>query len=182
MEPDIGQYEVLRGERFAHATEPILSFARREVWVNMVCLKRLPSIVYVHFLFLRDTQRLIIKPGMEESLDVVRWRTPSGKPRKILCDKDFWNEVTLFTGWTNKNRYRLLGRFVHDSNWDGFAFDMKRAEIFPLRENAPSLQQDREVVPENPLVPSQTWIEHCRNPLINRFEEDTLIEIDKEER
>ena len=124
MEVDIGQYEVLRGENFSHMTEPMVSFARREVWVNMVCLKRMPDTLYVHFLLLRQKRNLVIKPGAEDQQDGARWCTPSRRPRKILCKADFWHDITSLMGWTDNNRYRLLGRFAHDSNGDEIVFDM----------------------------------------------------------
>ena len=138
--------------------------------VNMGCLRRLPDTVYVHFLLFRQQRRLIIRPSAEESRDVIRWCTPSGKPRRILCDEDFWNDITALMGWDNRSRYRLLGRFVHGSDWDGFAFDMTRAKVFSL--------EGIESEPEITILPCQTWEEHCRNPLVSRIEEDTMIIID----
>ena len=181
MEVDIGQYEVLRGEGFAHMTEPMVSFGRRAVWINMGCLKRLPDTVYVHFLLLRKTKRLIIKPSVEEAQEVARWCTPSGKSRKIMCHIDFWNDITALMGWNDKDRYRLLGRFVRNSDWDGFAFDMARAEVFTLDEINPALARSPEAAPEKDSLSCQTWEEHCRNPLVTRFDEDTLIAIDEVE-
>lgn len=180
MEADIGQYEVLQGESFVHLTEPMISFARRAVWINTSCLKRLPDTVYVHFLLFRQTRKLIIKAGVEEAQDVIRWCTPSGKPRKILFDAEFWNDITALMGWSNLNRYRLLGRFVHSSDWTGFAFDMTRAEVFPLDGIKPSLQIP-EAALDKAFIPCQTWEDHCHNPLISRFREDTLITIDEVE-
>ncbi len=168
MDDDFGQYEVLRGERLSHATEPIVSFTCKSVWVNAGCLKRMPGTVYVQFLLSRHTRRLIIKGSTEETLDSVRWCTPAGKPRKILCDAEFWNDITTLMDWDDRHRYKILGRFVHSSDWDGLAFDMTRAEMIPI------------AVPGKPVNP-QTLEEHSRNPLIKRFTEDTTINTDEAE-
>ena len=182
MSIDIGQYEVLRGEDFAHMTEPMVSFARRAVWINMGCLKRMPSTVYVHFLLSKGMHSLIIKPSVEEERDVVRWCTPSGKPRKIMCDIDFWNDLTAHMGWNERNRYRVLGRFVHGLDWDGFAFDMTRVEVFPIEAiDSASTPLVGEAAAGRGSLLCQTWEEHCKNPLVSRFEKDTLIEIDEVE-
>ena len=168
MEADIRQYEVLQGSKFAHMTEPMVSFARRTIWINMGCLKRMPDTTYVHFLLLRQEHKLIIKSSTEDQLDAVRWRTPSGNPRKIICHADLWNDIISLMGWDDKARYRILGRFVQASDWDGFAFDMTRAERFSA-----------EATSIGDVFAFQTWEEHCSNPLVNRFENDTLITFDE---
>ena len=170
LDDNIGHGEVQRGEKFAHRTEPIMSFARREVWVNMGCLKRLPDTRYVHFLLFRQTRKLLIKPGLEETMDVFRWCTPSGKPRRVKCDDELWHDITSLMGWSDTSRYRLLGRFVCGANGGDFAFDLTRAEVFPPVGASQPLDADN--------TPTLTWDEHCKNPLITRFEEDTLITLD----
>jgi len=175
MVADIGQYEVQQGERFAHMTEPMVSFARSEVWINMGCLKRMPDTVYVHFLLFRQSRRLVIKPGLEEHQNGVRWCTPSGKPRRIICAADFWDDITSLMGWNENNRYRLLGRFANDSGGGQFAFDMTRAEVFPLA----GIARPSELAADTNSLTNQTWEEYCKNPLVRRFEEDTLIVIDE---
>ena len=171
MVDDIERYEVLRGEIFSHSTEPIISFARKSVWINMGCLKCMPNTTYVHFLLLRQARKLIIKHSTEESLDTVRWCTHSGKPRKILCDAEFWNDLTALMDWNDQYRYKLLGRFVHSSDWDGLAFDMTRAERIPIAGTAAPCK----------YYNSQTLEEHIKNPLVKRFTEDTSINTNEAE-
>jgi len=173
MEANIGQYEVQSGVKFAHRTEPIVSFARREFWINMGCLKRMPDIRYVHFMLLRQTRKLYIKAGIEETMDVVRWCTPSGKPRRVIIDADLWHDITSLMGWNDTSRYRLLGRFVSDRNGGGFVFDLARAEVFPLDGRSRSGETMSKKVP----AANFTWDEHCKSPLITRFAEDTLITV-----
>jgi len=180
MGTDIGRYEVLTGDKFAHLTEPVVSFARRAVWINRGCLKRMPNIIYVHFLLLRQERKLIIKSAAEEQLDVVRWCTPLGNSRKIICHDDLWDDISSLMGWNENNRYRLLGRFIHAPDWNGFAFDMTRAEEFqpgevtraPLSTELASTKDSRA---------NQTWEEYRLNPLISRFSEDTLNTFDEGE-
>ena len=180
MEADIGQYEVLQGGKFAHMTEPMVSFARRTIWINMGCLKRMPDTTYVHFLLLRQEQKLIIKPSTEDQLDAVRWCTPLGNTRKIICHPDLWNDIISLMGWDGKARYRLLGRFVQASEWNGFAFDMARAEKFSLdAASYPSHSRANEATSKSDILTNQTWEAHCLNPLIRRFENDTLITFNK---
>jgi hypothetical protein len=66
---------------------------------------------------------------------------------------------------------------VRDSDWSGFAFDMARAEVFPLG----NIIQPSESAAVKIPVANRTWEEHCRNPLISRFKNDTLITVDEEE-
>lgn len=181
MENDIKQYEVLRGEKFSHMTEPMISFARKMVWVNMNCLKRLPDTAYVHFLLFRKKYRLIIKSSTEEAQDVIRWCTPSGKPRKIICEEELWRDITMLMGWDDENRYRVLGRVIHGSGWDGIAFDMAGAEMFAPGATLPSSMSCAGPAYGKVPPPYQTWEEHCRNSLVSRFEEDILIMIDEVE-
>jgi hypothetical protein len=169
MDDNIRHGEVQRGEMFAHRTEPIISFARREVWVNMGCLKRMSDTSYVHFLLFRQTRKLLLKPGLEETMNVFRWCTPSGKPRRVKCDDELWQDITSLMGWSDTSRYRLLGRFVRGTNGGDFAFDLTRAEVFPLVGTPQPLEADK--------MPTLTWDEHCKNPLITRFQEDTVIAV-----
>ena len=170
---DIGHGELQRGEKFAHKTEPIMSFARRALWVNMGCLKRMPDTSYVHFLLFRQTRKLLLKPGLEETMDVFRWCTPSGRPRRVMVDVELWRDITLLTGWNDTNRYRLLGRFVCGPNGGDFAFDLTRAEVFPQVDSSQSVETTK--------PPNLIWDEHCKNPLVTRFEMDTVIAIDEGE-
>ena len=180
-EANIGHYELVRGERFAHMTEPMVSFARGAFWVNVGCLKRSPETTYVHFLLFRPQRRLILKPCGEEERNAVRWCTPSLKPRKVLCDCDFFSELFTLMGWSQNNRHRLLGRVAHNSDWTGFAFDLTRAVVFPLA----GVESDKNPEPATPPGVDNpfggTWDEHCRNPLVNRFSKDTVIMVDEEE-
>jgi len=180
MESDIGQYEVIAGDKFAHLTEPVVSFARRAVWINMGCLKRMPNTFYVHFLLLRQERKLIIKSAVEEQLDVVRWCTPSGNPRKITCHADLWSDIISLMEWSEDSRYRLLGRFIHAPDWNGFAFDMTRAEEFrPGEVEESSLSTEMTSTKDSRI--NQTWEEHSLSPLISRFSEDTAITFDEGE-
>lgn len=181
MADDIKQYEVLRGERFSHMSEPIITFAQKMIWINMICLKRLPDTVYVHLLLFREKHRLIIKPSTEESPDVIRWCTPSGKPRKIMCEEEFWQDITMLMGWDDQNRYRIPGRFIHGSGWDGIAFDMARAEVFTPGATLPSSMLCAEATGEKASPSYQTWEEYCQNPLVSRIEKDVVIVIDEVE-
>lgn len=158
-------------------TEPMVSFARGAFWINAGCLKRSPETIYVHFLILRSQRKLILKLCSEEELDAVRWCTPSGKPRKILCNEDFFGDIFTLIDWNHNNRYRLLGRMIASSGWMGFAFDLTRAEVFPLTgvnskdTSEPSTHSDT----GKPF--GEIWNQHCCNPLINKFLEDTVIMI-----
>ena len=173
---DIKYSEVLQCEKFAHQTEPMISFSQKNIWVNMGCLKRIPNTFYVHFLLFRQTRIFMILTGIEGMLDVVRWCTPSGKPRKIICDAELWDDIITFMNWNNKIRYRLLGRFVQTSYGGGFAFDMARAVEFPLCETLDTPPPPSNSVPQA----YRTFEKHLQNPLVTKFKTDTVITIDEE--
>lgn len=159
METNINQTLVIQGEQYAQLTEPTVTFSKRMIWINMACLKRFPDIRYVRFMVEAKERKFMIATCKEEESATVRWCTLSRKPRKILCEPDIWNEITKLMGWNDTDRYKLLGKFIQDSSWSGFAFDMTR------------------VIGSSPSF--QTLAEHIRNPLVTRFERDTAISLNE---
>jgi hypothetical protein len=160
---------VFRGENFAHINEPTVSFARRKIWFGMACLKHLSNATHVHFALQKEARRFLVIESTDATLNAVRWCTPSKNMRKISCDADVWDEIFTVENWSEEFRYKLLGCFVHTSLGYGFAFDLTRTQKFSL--DGTSTDE------KNP--PAITLDEHCKNPLVKRFESDIAIPIDE---
>ena len=128
------------------AGEPVLTIKQNKVWVNMICLKALPDTQRVLFLLNREGRRLTLKPGGEEERHAVRWKTPSGKPRRLSCE-DFLRDVTALINWDTETRRRLPGRIARDDEGSVIVFELMHSEPATLEE-------------------------HRQNPLIHRLEED----------
>ena len=165
---DIDDGQIIYGKCFAHVAEPTITIARNAFWVNTGCIRRLPNISYIHFILLIHERRLILKPCDDETQHGVRWKTPSGKPRKMLSN-DFFNELATLLDWDSGNRYRLLGKIARGIDWTGFAFDLTQAEIFPLSGVTADMNNEEQK--------PQTWSDFFINPLVTRFSEDTIINI-----
>jgi len=145
---------LLCSTKFTHISEPVISFARRKIWFNMCCLKRLPNTVHVHFLLIHQEKQFIVIAATDEAFHTARWCSPSRNPRKITCIPEMWQEITSLMGWNDKTHYKLIGKPVQESEWQGFMFDMSQA-----------------------TEPPKTWGEYLKKPTINRFTENTYITI-----
>ena len=70
-------YEVVHGEFFAHLNEPSLTFNNFKVYVNAVCIRKVPEFDYIQILVNPDAKKLAIKPCREEEKDSFRWCSES---------------------------------------------------------------------------------------------------------
>ena len=62
-------FQVTRGEFFAHSKEPSISFSRKQMHVNTVCISKLPNTDYVQILINSEERKLAIRPCMEDDRD-----------------------------------------------------------------------------------------------------------------
>ena len=141
--------EVVDTTSFSFAGEPVLTMGQNRVWVNAVCLKSLPDARFILFLLDRQARRLTLKPGSEEEEHAIRWKTLSGKPRRLFCE-DFLQDIAALMNWDLNCRRRLPGRVARDTDGPVIAFELARNEPVTLEE-------------------------HRKNPLIKRLEDEIIV-------
>ena len=127
--------EIVRGESFSHANEPMLTFnpIRSLVYVNAACLKRLPDMEYALFVISPAEKRLSIYPCGTNELNAVRLRSGGlnrNKPRQIRFYEDFADELLSLMQWSRDCRYRLIGYPAIGGTDTIVAFDLSSAEVF----------------------------------------------------
>lgn len=103
----------------------MLTIAQNKLWVNVVCLNALPDTQRIVFLLNREARRLTLKPGSEEEQHAVRWKTLSGKPRRLSCN-DFLQDVAALMCWDMEKRRRLPGNVARDDDGPVIAFELAR--------------------------------------------------------
>ena len=91
-------YQVVRGEFFAHMYEPSFVLNRFKVSVNAACLRKLPNVEYVQILVNPEIKKLIVKPCLEEEKDSFKWCTNRRTPKQIKCTIFFAKIINLM-GW-----------------------------------------------------------------------------------
>jgi len=134
--------------QFRVISEPVLTIMQDKLWVNAACLNTFPDAWYVLFLLNREERKMIIKPAREEEQHVVRWKTPTGKPRRLSC-ADFLQDVGGLMNWETELRRKLYGRTARDDGSSYLAFDL----------NVPH---------------TETFGEYRKKPLVKRLEEDVV--------
>ena len=79
-EIDLGEYEIVRPEFFAHIKEPALTVNVDKIGVNTACVRLMPDVEYVQILVNRKEKKLLLKPCDEIEITGYRWgRTKDGK-------------------------------------------------------------------------------------------------------
>ena len=124
-------YQVVRGEFFAHLSEPSITFNNHKVSLNTACLRRLPDVEYVQILVNQNEHKLVVRPSSEDEKDSFIWCTMSEKrkPKQITC-RVFFAMIIDLMGWNPDYRYKLLGKLIRSSDEYLFAFDLTSTEIF----------------------------------------------------
>jgi hypothetical protein len=122
-------YQVVRGEFFAHISEPSISFCNHKVSVNTACIKKLPDVEFVQILVNPERKMLAVRPCREDEKDSIRWITASNKPKQITC-RMFFAKVFSLMEWNPNYRYKLLGKLIKSDSDLLFVFDMTTPEIY----------------------------------------------------
>lgn len=132
-------YEVVRGEFFAHTYEPMVSFYSNKIFVNTACLRKFEEVEYIQILVNPEEKKLAIKPAEEEDKDSFKWTAGKSKrtPRQVKCTL-FYAKVFSLMGWNPDYKYKLLGKLIRSKNELLFVFDMKSPEIFIRRADIAS--------------------------------------------
>ncbi len=182
---DYDGFQVVRGEFFAHITEPCFVFSANKVYVNTACVRKLPDTEYVQILVNPDEKKLVVRPSEESEKDSFKWKSggDKSKPKQISC-KIFFAKVYSLMGWDFNNRYKLLGKLIRSNGELLYVFDLNSPEIFTKREVNGVLKSSR-----TPTYP-EDWKdhfglsvqEHQANLQINIFNGYAVFGIQEDER
>lgn len=129
---DIGQFQVVRREFFAHLREPSVTFNNCKFYVNSACLSKLPYVDYVQVLVNQETKILALRPCNENDRDSFAWCSVSkGKrtPKQITC-KLFCAMVASTMNWNPNHRYKMLGKLIQANGEYLLAFDLTATEVY----------------------------------------------------
>lgn len=123
-------FQVVRGEYFAHTYEPSMTLNQYRISVNKACLNRLPQVEFVQLLVHPMKKMLVIRPSSEDEKGSFRWCV-NGKqtPRQVLC-RVFFAMIIELMGWNPNYRYKLLGKMVMSKSEYLYVFDLTEPEIF----------------------------------------------------
>lgn len=172
-------YEVVRSQFFSQSAEPAVTFGRQKMWVNSVCLTKLPEANHIQILVNRDTKTLTLRPSQENDADALPWCSTGNrkrKPRRLSCPV-FFAMVCALMKWNPDYRYRITGKHLCESEEELLAFDLRSAEAYVYGDHAtqrytprfPSDWRDRFGIPA---------AEHSIEPLIHIFDEYAVFELD----
>lgn len=129
---DLGGFQVVRREFFAHLREPSVSFNSCKFAVNAACINKFPDTDYVQVLINQETKVLALRPCAEGARDSYLWCNLSKgkrKPKAITC-KMFYAKVVSMMDWNPNYRYKLLGRLIHANGEYLIAFDLSATEVY----------------------------------------------------
>lgn len=174
-------FQVVRGEFFAHISEPSISFCNNKVNVNTACIKRLPNTDYVQVLVNPKDKKLAVRPCNENEKDSIRWcsNTEKRSPKQVTC-RLFFAKVMDLMGWSSGNRYKLLGKLIKTQNELLFVFDLTTPEIY-LRKNT---DEETSKISRTPTYPDDwkdqfgvSFEEHLNNVQVEIFNDYTVFGI-----
>ncbi|WP_196808584.1 integrase [Butyrivibrio sp. AC2005] len=127
-------FQVVRGEFFAHVFEPSITFSDSKVYVNTACVKKLPETDYIQILINKEKKKLVVRPCNEDERDSFRWCSATAKrsPKQVTC-RPFFAMLCDEMGWDPNYRYKFLGKMIKSKGESIFLFDLSSPEIY-LRE------------------------------------------------
>ncbi len=127
-------FQVVRGEFFAHVFEPSITFSDSKVYVNTACVKKLPDTDYIQILINKEKKKLVVRPFSEDERDSFRWCSTTSKrsPKQVTC-RPFFAMLCDEMGWDPNYRYKFLGKMIRSNGESIFLFDLSAPEIY-LRE------------------------------------------------
>ena len=113
-EIDLGEYEIVRPEFFAHVKEPALTVNVDKIGVNAACVRLMPDVEYVQILVNRKEKKLLLKPCDEVEITGYRWeRTKNGKRYPSQrTGEPFVLTLCKIMDWNPDYRYKVLGKMV----------------------------------------------------------------------
>lgn len=179
-------FQVVRGEFFAHLSEPSITFNNHKVSLNTACLRRLPDVEYVQILVNQNEHKLVVRPSSEDEKDSFIWCTmgEKRKPKQITC-RVFFAMIIDLMGWNPDYRYKLLGKLIRSGDEYLFAFDLTSTEIFQHF----IVEGGKPKVSRTPVFPAE-WKnqfglsveEHRKRLQVNIFKGYTVFSVNNESR
>lgn len=153
-EIDLGEYEIVRPEFFAHIKEPALTVNVDKIGVNTACVRLMPDVEYVQILVNRKEKKLLLKPCDEIEITGYRWgRTKDGKRYPSQrTGEPFVLTLCKIMDWNPDYRYKVLGKIVRANGQALIAFDLTSSECFPKVVN-----RDGKKVSNRQSIFSEQW-------------------------
>lgn len=175
-------FQVVRGEFFAHVFEPSITFSDSKVYVNTACVKKLPDTDYIQILINKEKKKLVVRPCNEDERDSFRWCSATAKrsPKQVTC-RPFFAMLCDEMGWDPNYRYKFLGKMIRSNGESIFLFDLSAPEIY-LRDIT---DEGKVKNSRKPSYPEQ-WknqfgipvSQHAIQTKLNVFDGYTVITID----
>ena len=134
-EIELGEYEIVRPEFFAHIKEPAFTINVDKISVNTACVRLLPDTEFIQILINRQEKKLVLLPCDETEITGYRWvKIKNGKRYSTQrSGEPFVLTLCRIMDWNPDYRYKILGRLVHSKGRTLIAFDMSSYECFPKR-------------------------------------------------
>ena len=181
-EIDLGEYEIVRPEFFAHVKEPALTVNVDKIGVNAACVRLMPDVEYVQILVNRKEKKLLLKPCDEVEITGYRWgRTKDGKRYPSQrTGEPFVLTLCKIMDWNPDYRYKVLGKMVRANGQALIAFDLTSSECFPKVVN-----RDGKRVSSRQSIFAERWngrfgptySESRRSLEVKTFEDYTVITV-----
>ena len=181
-EIDLGEYEIVRPEFFAHVKEPALTVNVDKIGVNAACVRLMPDVEYVQILVNRREKKLLLKPCDEVEITGYRWgRTKDGKRYPSQrTGEPFVLTLCKIMDWNPDYRYKVLGKMVRANGQALIAFDLTSSEYFPKVVN-----RDGKRVSSRQSIFAERWngrfgptySESRRSLEVKTFEDYTVITV-----
>lgn len=181
-EIDLGEYEIVRPEFFAHIKEPALTVNVDKIGVNTACVRLMPDVEYVQILVNRKEKKLLLKPCDEIEITGYRWgRTKDGKRYPSQrTGEPFVLTLCKIMDWNPDYRYKVLGKMVRANRQALIAFDLTSSECFPKVVN----RDGKKVSSRQSIFAEQwsgrfgpTYSESRRSLEVKTFEDYTVITV-----
>lgn len=181
-EIDLGEYEIVRPEFFAHVKEPALTVNVDKIGVNAACVRLMPDVEYVQILVNRKEKKLLLKPCDEVEITGYRWgRTKNGKRYPSQrTGEPFVLTLCKIMDWNPDYRYKVLGKMVQANGQALIAFDLTSSECFPKVIN----RDGKRVSSRQSIFAEQwsgrfgpTYSESRRSLEVKTFEDYTVITV-----
>ena len=181
-EIDLGEFEIVRPEFFAHVKEPALTVNVDKIGVNAACVRLMPDVEYVQILVNRREKKLLLKPCDEIEITGYRWgRTKDGKRYPSQrTGEPFVLTLCKIMDWNPDYRYKVLGKMVRANGQALIAFDLTSSECFPKVVN----RDGKRVSSRQSIFAEQwsgrfgpTYSESRRSLEVKTFEDYTVITV-----
>ena len=131
-------YELPPRTQFSMLKKPAVSIKDGKMTFNMAAIRLFEGVQYVLPMINRETKRMAIVPCAEEESASVEWARIRKKDEawvnKTISSRDFIQNIYDIMGWTNLNRYKVLGRVANSERGLILVFELEEAITFEPRK------------------------------------------------